>query len=230
MLPNDRLYFSNHRNTFEIMDDEYFEPHVYKTYDNDGKLAILMYIHEDNNKRLELTRDNIVASFPINIEGTVTGISLSYDLKNRPMYSYTYTTTNNTISKFVWFNETKNREESFLLMGASMTFIIVDEVRKELSSDSDIVLFYVRNSDSRLCFRYQRDIFRVEHEGPILSDDEKIIKMGRTNNLRIQLESLRNRYRLTYTYASTQDGAPILLGNGEPLWIIKERIDLAPEE
>lgn len=233
MLPNNQLTLSPIRNKFDIFDTEYFNHYTYKTYDNDDKLCIMRYRENNDNKVLEISRDdgNIV-SIPIEITGLINNISLAYDQSNRPIYSYSYTdtATNISISKFVWFNQLINREETIVIENTSMSYVIIDEIRSEFASNSDIVFFYVRRSDSRLCFRYQRDSFKKEYLGPIMTNGEEIAKVGRTNNFRLQLETLKVLYRITYTYPATFEGIPLLLANGEPLWIVKDKIKVFTED
>lgn len=233
MLPNNQLTLSPIRNKFDIFDTEYFNHYTYKTYDNDAKLCIMRYRENNDNKVLEISRDdgNIV-SIPIEITGLINNISLAYDQSNRPIYSYSYTdtTTNISISKFVWFNQLINREETIVIENTSMSYVIIDEIRPQFASISDIVFFYVRRSDSRLCFRYQRDSFKKEYLGPIMTNGEEIAKVGRTNNFRLQLETLKVLYRLIYTYPATFEGIPLLLANGEPLWIVKEKLKVFTED
>lgn len=233
MLPNNTLLFGQARETFEEFDTEYFDLTNYKAYDVNKKLCTMRYRQNENTHTLEITReDGDVLSIPIVVNGLVNNVSLAYDQSNRPIYSYSYTDkdSNKSISKFVWFNQLTNKEETVIIEDTSMSYVIIDEVRKVFVEDSDIVFFYVRRSDSKLCFRYQRDSFRTEYVGPVMTKGEEIAKVGRANTNRLQLETLKVLYRLVYGSPCTFNNQPLLLADGNPIWIVKEKIRVSAEE
>lgn len=232
MLPNNVLSRNLTREKYEDFDTEAQHPLTEKVFDQQRRIVVAEYVELETGKAILLKReDGDIRKLNIEDLGEVRNISLAYDQSDYPVYAFSYTDRNGlTHSRFSYYNSLTKQYVNMTIEDTSMCYVIMDELRPEFQANADIVFFYVRRSDSRVCFRYQRDRYQTEYLGPVMNTGEEIQRVGHSISNRIQIETLRVLYRLKYTYPATFDGKPILLTDGNPLWIVKERIPVSVGE
>lgn len=86
----------------------------------------------------------------------------------------------------------------------------------------DVFLFYIRVTDSILCFRKQSDNFSMEYETIKLPSDTKLVRVGFTSNNRVQIQTGGIDKYINYAALLDWRGLPILTANGQPIWVVNE--------
>lgn len=111
----------------------------------------------------------------LNVEN-VTALSLGFDLSMRPVIAYLANE-----HCYLWFYDTAVSKQITADLGTGITFpqLSLDERRLVQSSNSDVILSYIR--DNKMYMRIQRERFQIEHE---ITQAKRLIQIGMMKNYR----------------------------------------------
>lgn len=223
MLPSGSITVTDNPREFQWFNDTPIDRHSSICLDYDGKVCTVKFVPDI--KRVEVKRGKTTHHVlsPKFEDNEVTNISLSYDQSNNQIFSFSYRdSSDNKYTNLLWFDVSENKNVTTTFNNTTMGYVILDELRKEFVNDSDILFFYVRTTDNKLCYRIQRERFQKEYELYDLSPNEEILRIGHTRDFRIQIQT--RKVIGTYSFSAFIDNKrkPILDSNGLPLWKVEE--------
>jgi len=91
----------------------------------------------------------------------------------------------------IWFNSQVGTEVKTHYPGIKNPRVILDDKRKWQSSTSDVLFFYIKQSDGTLCMRQQRDRYEVEYV--LATGLKELYNVGFSSSLRILFSADANR-------------------------------------
>lgn len=117
----------------------------------------------------------------------VSNYSFDFDQNMNPLI--VYETNDDPGSLFLyWFDPIAAGYVTTSFLGARDAKMFHDDRREISRNTSDVLIFFIRLSDNRLCHRRQRDRFSVVFENQELLADEKLLRIGFTNGRRVRVQ------------------------------------------
>lgn len=173
--------------------------------------------------------DKFVLSLGVPPYGRVpTELAFAFDEEMRFFWGYSYLDTEGEQTEkrieFNWYNPEQNMTVKLTLDDVHSIKVCLDDRRRSLVDNSDILLVYVRNRDRVVCVRYQRDLFQIEYPLFLLRTGESLIRCDVTveNTLQFEIGKLQKPY--TWVKLLDTEGYPLHNHKGYPIWVLENQM------
>lgn len=157
-----------------------------------------------------------------------TEIAFAFDEEMRFFWGYSYLDTEGDYTEkrieFNWFHPEQNMTIKLILDDVQSMKVCLDDRRKSLVDNSDILLVYVRNRDRVVCVRYQRDLFQVEYPLFLLRTGESLIRCDVTVENTLQFEIGKLQKPFTWVKMLDTQGYPLYNHKGHPIWVLENQM------
>lgn len=157
-----------------------------------------------------------------------TEIAFAFDEEMRFYWGYSYLDTEGEFTEkrieFNWYNPEQNMTVKLILDDVQSIKVCLDDRRKSLVDNSDILLVYVRNRDRVVCVRYQRDLFQVEYPLFLLRTGESLIRCDVTVENTLQFEIGQLQKPFTWVKMLDTEGYPLFNHKGHPIWVLENQM------
>lgn len=162
---------------------------------------------------------------------TPTSLDFAFDEDMRFYWGYAYLDATPLIPEkrleFNWYHPEQEQTVKLILTDVHTIKIVLDDRRMDVVDDNDICLIYVRNSDSVVCIRYQRELFAIEHPLFLLRTGESLVRVDVTVNHQLQFEIGKLQKPLTWVKLLTYEGDEVYNHKGHPIWVLENEMNEA---
>lgn len=156
---------------------------------------------------------------------TPSSLDFAFDEDMRFYWGYAYLDATPIVPEkrieFNWYHPELEQTVKTILTDVHTIKLVLDDRRADVVDDNDVCLIYVRNSDSVVCIRYQRELFAVEHSLFLLRTGETLVRVDVTVEHQLQFEIGKLQKPLTWVKLLTQDGDEIYDNKGHPIWVLE---------
>lgn len=155
-------------------------------------------------------------------------IDFAFDEEMRFYWAYSYLDTEGEFTEkrieFNWYHPEQNMTVKLTLDDVHSVKVVLDDRRKSIVDNSDILLIYVRNRDRVVCVRYQRDLFQVEYPLFLLRTGESLIRADVTVTNTLQFEIGKLQKPFTWVKLLDTEGYPVFNNKGHPIWVLENQM------
>ena len=238
MIPNNTVVRSPNRDDYMHYDKQDYQPLMAEVRGGldirDPVLGIdtadwLLYLDLDL-RSFTLERDGkFITSFGRPPYGRIPSeIAVAFDEEMCLFWGYSYLDVTGAFSEkrleFNWWDPNVNMTVKLTLDDVYSIKVTLDDRRRSLVDNSDIILTYVRNRDRVVCARYQRDSFQVEYPLFLLRTGESLIRVDVTVDNTLQFEIGKLQKPFTWVKMLDTQGYPINNHKGHPIWVLENQM------